>query len=238
MPDQCAWAGAFAFGFHLAVVNGPLPAIAAELGFARDAAKMGAVVSSTLAGAAVGSLAGGSLADRLGRRGAFLLCALPMLVGPLISAAAATGWMTPVSLLASISATKGRPSAESQRPRRSESQSRSAVPSARTGQISTSAPVIVAPSRTASCSWAETIRRRAPAATALRTAKASASVPPLRNTTVEAGAPISAATSSRARSSRARAARPAACTVDGLPGDAMTSAIAAAASGRTAVVAL
>jgi sugar porter (SP) family MFS transporter len=84
----CACAGAFAFGFHLAVVNGPLPAIAAELGFARDAAKMGAVVSSTLAGAAVGSLAGGSLADRLGRRGAFLLCALPMLVGPLISAAA------------------------------------------------------------------------------------------------------------------------------------------------------
>ena len=41
-----------------------------------------------LAGAAAGSLGGGSLADRLGRKGSFMLCALPMLVGPLLSAAA------------------------------------------------------------------------------------------------------------------------------------------------------
>jgi sugar porter (SP) family MFS transporter len=83
-----ACAGAFAFGYHLGVVNGPLGAIAAELGFAGDAALQGLVVSSTLAGAAAGSLGGGALADRLGRRGSFLLCALPMLVGPLLSAAA------------------------------------------------------------------------------------------------------------------------------------------------------
>lgn len=46
------------------------------------------VVSSLLAGAAVGSLAGSGLADSLGRRRAFLLDAIPMLAGPLISATA------------------------------------------------------------------------------------------------------------------------------------------------------
>lgn len=46
------------------------------------------VVSSLLAGAAAGSLAGSGLADSLGRRKAFLLDALPMLAGPLLSAVA------------------------------------------------------------------------------------------------------------------------------------------------------
>jgi MFS family permease len=46
------------------------------------------VVSSTLAGAAVGSLTGGSLAEAFGRRASFMLCALPMLAGPVLSAAA------------------------------------------------------------------------------------------------------------------------------------------------------
>jgi hypothetical protein len=44
------------------------------------------VVSSTLLGAAVGSFTGGGFADALGRRKAFMLCAVPMLVGPLLSA--------------------------------------------------------------------------------------------------------------------------------------------------------
>lgn len=39
-------------------------------------------------GAAAGSLLGGSFADALGRRASFMLCALPMLVGPLLSATA------------------------------------------------------------------------------------------------------------------------------------------------------
>lgn len=158
--------GAFAFGYHLGVVNGPLEAIAAELGFAGNQALSGLVggmpaaawakcrpaeaaaalvtgtplppqqlhvlvyscmscvrtsslqqllyspsqplsacapvrpccvaskpwrcclqvVSSTLLGAAVGSLTGGGFADALGRRKAFMLCAVPMLVGPLLSA--------------------------------------------------------------------------------------------------------------------------------------------------------
>ena len=61
--------GAFAFGYHLAVVNGPLDAMAASLGFAGDSAKQGLVVSTLLAGAAAGSLAGSAAADALGRRG-------------------------------------------------------------------------------------------------------------------------------------------------------------------------
>lgn len=80
--------GAFAFGYHLGVVNGPLEAIAKELGFLGNQALSGLVVSSTLAGAALGSLTGGGFADALGRRASFMLCALPMLVGPLLSATA------------------------------------------------------------------------------------------------------------------------------------------------------
>lgn len=44
------------------------------------------VVSSTLAGAALGSLSGGALADSYGRRATFLMCAVPMVAGPLLSA--------------------------------------------------------------------------------------------------------------------------------------------------------
>ncbi|KAI8468900.1 MAG: general substrate transporter [Monoraphidium minutum] len=80
--------GAFAFGYHLGVVNGPLEAIAKDLGFGGDKGLQGLVVSSTLMGAAGGSLLGGSFADALGRRASFMLCALPMLVGPLLSATA------------------------------------------------------------------------------------------------------------------------------------------------------
>lgn len=46
------------------------------------------VVSSTLLGAALGSFGGGGLADALGRRKSFLLAAIPMAVGPLLSATA------------------------------------------------------------------------------------------------------------------------------------------------------
>ncbi|KAK9796344.1 hypothetical protein WJX73_010696 [Symbiochloris irregularis] len=80
--------GAFAFGYHLGVVNGPLAAIAESLGFAGNAALQGLVVSSTLAGAAAGSLTGSSLADNLGRRKAFLLDTVPLFLGPLLCATA------------------------------------------------------------------------------------------------------------------------------------------------------
>lgn len=81
-----ACAGSMAFGYHLGVVNGPLEAIAKDLGIAGNATLQGMIVSSTLAGAALGSLSGGNLADSLGRRKAMLLAAIPMLLGPLLSA--------------------------------------------------------------------------------------------------------------------------------------------------------
>ncbi|EFJ48518.1 hypothetical protein VOLCADRAFT_104700 [Volvox carteri f. nagariensis] len=83
-----ACAGSFAFGFNLSVINGPLETIAGDLGIAGNKALMGLVVSSTLAGAALGSLAGGGVADSLGRRMSFLLAAVPMMGGPLLSAVA------------------------------------------------------------------------------------------------------------------------------------------------------
>jgi len=81
-------------------------------------------------------------------------------------------------------------------------------------------------------------RRREPAATALSTARALASVPPLVKMMVEAGAPIRAATWSRAVSTIARAARPAAWMEDGLPPRAIAWVAAARASGRIGAVAL
>lgn len=84
-----ACAGAFAFGYNLGVVNGPLEAIAGDLGFLGNKGMEGLVVSSTLLGAALGSLSGGGLSDALGRRVSFLLAAVPMAVGPLLSACAA-----------------------------------------------------------------------------------------------------------------------------------------------------
>jgi MFS family permease len=44
----------------------------------------GWVVSSTLAGATVGSFTGGSLADKIGRRRTFQLDAIPLLIGTLL----------------------------------------------------------------------------------------------------------------------------------------------------------
>ena len=80
--------GAFAFGYHLAIVNGSLDAVAATLGFGGDAAKAGAVVSSLLAGATVGSLGGSTVADALGRRGGLVATSLPLLAGALLCTAA------------------------------------------------------------------------------------------------------------------------------------------------------
>jgi hypothetical protein len=66
------------------VVNGALEYIAKDLGFAADPVLQGWVVSSTLAGATVGSFTGGSLADKIGRRRTFQLDAIPLLIGTLL----------------------------------------------------------------------------------------------------------------------------------------------------------
>ncbi|KAG6418870.1 hypothetical protein SASPL_121076 [Salvia splendens] len=76
----------FLFGYHLGVVNEPLETISVDLGFHGNILQEGLVVSTCLAGAFVGSLISGWIADEVGRRRAFQLCALPMLIGAPICA--------------------------------------------------------------------------------------------------------------------------------------------------------
>lgn len=80
----------FLFGYHLGVVNEPLESISSDLGFSGDTLAEGLVVSICLAGAFVGSLFSGWIADGLGRRRAFQLCALPMILGAFVSAKSRT----------------------------------------------------------------------------------------------------------------------------------------------------
>ena len=56
--------GAFLFGYHTAVCNAPLSAIASELGFADDDGVKGVVVSALVLGGAVGGLTVGALSDK------------------------------------------------------------------------------------------------------------------------------------------------------------------------------
>lgn len=78
--------GAFLFGYHLGVVNGPLEQIMADLGIAGNAAVGGWIVSITLAGAFFGAFTGGALADLVGRTRTFQLNAIPLIVGTVLSA--------------------------------------------------------------------------------------------------------------------------------------------------------
>jgi hypothetical protein len=80
---------ALLFGYHLGVVNAALAPLSAELGLASPAAQ-GAVVSLLLLGACVGSFAGGTLADALGRREALRLACLPLCLGALACFSAST----------------------------------------------------------------------------------------------------------------------------------------------------
>eukprot|EP00892_Ulva_mutabilis_P006771 jgi/Ulvmu1/4466/UM002_0191.1 len=83
-----ACCGAFLFGYHLGVLNGPLQQLAADLNFADNVALQGLVVSISLAGAAVGSLSGSVLADMFGRCKAFFIDALPLIAGSALCAVA------------------------------------------------------------------------------------------------------------------------------------------------------
>lgn len=80
--------GAILFGYHLGVVNGALEYLARDLGIADNTVLQGWVVSTTLAGATVGSFTGGALADKLGRKRSFQLDAIPLVVGAILSATA------------------------------------------------------------------------------------------------------------------------------------------------------
>ncbi|GAU42959.1 hypothetical protein TSUD_142960 [Trifolium subterraneum] len=77
----------FLFGYHLGVVNEPLESISVDLGFNGNTLAEGLVVSICLGGALFGCLFSGWIADAVGRRRAFQLCALPMIIGASMSAA-------------------------------------------------------------------------------------------------------------------------------------------------------
>ncbi|KAL9271416.1 putative plastidic glucose transporter 2 [Drosera capensis] len=72
------------------VVNEPLESISSDLGFNGNTLAEGLVVSTCLGGAFVGCLLSGWVTDGIGRRRAFQLCALPMIVGASMSATAKT----------------------------------------------------------------------------------------------------------------------------------------------------
>ncbi|KAG0536718.1 hypothetical protein BDA96_03G087700 [Sorghum bicolor] len=80
--------GAILFGYHLGVVNGALEYLAKDLGIAENAVLQGWVVSTSLAGATLGSFTGGSLADKFGRTRTFILDAVPLALGAFLSATA------------------------------------------------------------------------------------------------------------------------------------------------------
>ncbi|KAI5022069.1 hypothetical protein ZWY2020_058799 [Hordeum vulgare] len=75
----------FLFGYHTGVVNEPLDSISADIGFAGNTLAEGLVVSICLGGAFVACLFSGSVADGIGRRRAFQLSALPMIMGAALS---------------------------------------------------------------------------------------------------------------------------------------------------------
>lgn len=86
-PHVCvAIISSFLFGYHLGVVNEPLESISTDLGFAGNTLEEGLVVSMCLGGALFGCLFSGWIADGIGRRRAFQLSALPMIVGASVSA--------------------------------------------------------------------------------------------------------------------------------------------------------
>lgn len=76
----------FLFGYHIGVVNEPLETISMDLGFSGNTLAEGLVVSMCLGGAFVGCSFSGWIADGIGRRRAFQLSALPMIIGSCLSA--------------------------------------------------------------------------------------------------------------------------------------------------------
>ncbi|CAL9179109.1 probable plastidic glucose transporter 2 isoform X1 [Musa acuminata AAA Group] len=87
LPHVCvATISSFLFGYHLGVVNEPLESISMDLGFAGNTLAEGFVVSMCLGGALIGCLFSGWISDGIGRRRAFQLTALPMILGAFLSA--------------------------------------------------------------------------------------------------------------------------------------------------------
>eukprot|EP00249_Psilotum_nudum_P008610 c21400_g1_i3 orf=154-1119(+) len=76
----------FMFGYHIGIVNGPLTSIARDLSFEGNTIMEGLVVSIFLVGAFFGSISGGILADKIGRKRTFQVDMLPLIFGSALSA--------------------------------------------------------------------------------------------------------------------------------------------------------
>ena len=148
-----------------------------------------------------------------------------------IFAVSATGWIAPVSLLAAIKETNGSKPFRWGFASSVSSLSRSITPSLVTGRR-----VASGVASTEVCSTADTNTRQPSPACA--SANAFASVPPLVNITLSAGAPTSLATLPRAASTAARARRPSSCTEDGLPSSDSASITSVRTSSLSGAVAL
>ncbi len=84
--------GGILFGYDTGVVGGVLPNIAADFSLVSPFDK-GLVVSILLAGAAVGAIVAGRIADELGRRRAIFIISIVFVVGLLMSALAPALWV-------------------------------------------------------------------------------------------------------------------------------------------------
>ena len=80
--------GSFLFGYDTGVIAGALVYIAPEFGLEDDPAMEGLVVAATLVGAFLGSVAGGALGDRFGRRRPLFATAALFVGGGLVMALA------------------------------------------------------------------------------------------------------------------------------------------------------
>ena len=80
--------GAFLFGYHTAVCNAPLTALANDLGFGDDDGLKGIVVSALVLGGACGGLGVGGFSDAYGRKAALTAVGAPLVLGSLASASA------------------------------------------------------------------------------------------------------------------------------------------------------
>ena len=84
--------GGILFGYDTGVVGGVLPNIASDFDLNSPFQK-GLVVSILLAGAAVGALVAGRIADQLGRRRTIFITSIVFVVGLLLSTFAPTLWI-------------------------------------------------------------------------------------------------------------------------------------------------
>ncbi|WMV38898.1 hypothetical protein MTR67_032283 [Solanum verrucosum] len=75
----------FLFGYHIGVMNGPIVSIAKELGFEGNSFLEGLVVSIFIGGAFIGSVACGSLVDKLGCRRTIQIDTVPLILGAIVS---------------------------------------------------------------------------------------------------------------------------------------------------------